>query len=114
MLREAVEKVTAQMVAAGLYKPVDMTGIRKQDIQVPTRDGSSIRAILYRPESEEPGPLLVYFHGGGWIFGPPDDWNAKMVVLVKELGFVALSVDYRLAPEHVFPTAAHDAWDALK
>jgi acetyl esterase/lipase len=56
----------------------------------------------------------VYFHAGGWTFGMPEFGEVPAEVLVKELGFTVVSVGYRYAPEHVFPTAAHDAIDAVK
>jgi acetyl esterase/lipase len=56
----------------------------------------------------------VYFHGGGWTFGMPEYGEIMAEALVKELSFTVVSVGYRLAPEHVFPTAAHDAIDAVK
>lgn len=92
----------------------DWTGYHKSEIQIPTRDGASIRSIVFHPEGKEPGPLYVYFHGGGWTFGMPEYGEIMAEALVKELSFTVVSVGYRLAPEHVFPTAAHDAIDAVK
>lgn len=77
------------------------------------RDGSCVRAVVYRPENAAPGPLAVYFHGGGWTFGWPESWEHGLEVLVQQLGVTCVGVAYRLAPEHVFPTAAHDACDSL-
>lgn len=102
------------MVAAGIVNFPDWTGYHKSEIQIPTRDGTSVRSLVYRPEGKEPGPLYVYFHGGGWSFGMPEYGEVMAEVLVKELGFTVVSVGYRYGPEHVFPTAAHDAIDAVK
>ncbi|KAF2661902.1 alpha/beta-hydrolase [Lophiostoma macrostomum CBS 122681] len=113
-LRTTIGEQMTQSIQAGIFKLVDWTGVVKQDIQIPTRDGQSIRAVRYAPESKEGGPLFVYFHGGGWTFGFPEAWESGFEVLTKELGFVVLSVDYRLAPEHIFPTAANDAWDSVQ
>lgn len=102
------------MFSAGIIKPVEWNGVEKKEIQIPVRDGTSIRAVVYRPENAEPGPLCVYFHGGGWTFGWPESWEYGFEVLTKQLGITVVGVAYRLSPEHVFPTAAQDACDALE
>ena len=86
---------------------------RVQDLEVPVRDGTALYARLYAPDTEAL-PVLLYFHGGGFTVGSV----ATHEVLCRELAHHAhcavVSLDYRLAPEHKFPTAAHDAWDALQ
>ncbi len=86
---------------------------RVQELQIPVRDGAAIAARLYAP-SQEKLPVLLYFHGGGFTIGSV----ATHDTLCRHLSHLAhcavVSVDYRLAPEHKFPTAAHDAWDALQ
>lgn len=85
---------------------------RVQDLILPARDGASLGARLYAPSSEVL-PVLLYFHGGGFTIGS----IATHERLCRSLSHLAhcavLSLDYRLAPEHKFPTAANDAWDAL-
>lgn len=102
-----------ELLASGIISPHDWSGYVKSDIAIPVRDGTKLRAIVYRPEDQEPGPLFVYFHGGGWTFGMPEAVENYATPLVKELGVTVVSVSYRLAPEHTFPTAAHDAIDSL-
>lgn len=104
----------AELLAKGVVKPVDWSGVEKKEIHIPTRDGSEIRAVVYRPENVQPGPLCVYFHGGGWTIGKPELWEGGAEVLTKQLGVTVVDVAYRLAPEHPFPTAANDACDALR
>jgi acetyl esterase len=86
---------------------------RVESFSVPARDGYAIPVRLYAP-SDEVLPVLVYFHGGGFTIGSA----ATHEVLCKRLGYLAgcavLSVDYRLAPEHKFPTAVEDAWDVVQ
>ena len=113
-LRKHIAAQIEQGIKAGIFTPADFTGITKGEVQIPTRDGSTIRALTYHPESGQHGPLYIYFHGGGWVFGPPEAYEYGFEVLTKELGFSVLSVDYRLAPEHLFPTAQNDAFDSLK
>ncbi|KAJ4983875.1 esterase lipase [Stagonosporopsis vannaccii] len=113
-LRAAIATQVAQLQSSGLIKTPDWTGVEKREISIPVRDGTSLRAVVYRSETAVPGPLAVYFHGGGWTFGWPESWEHGFEVLVKQCGFTAVGVGYRLAPEHVFPTAAEDACDSLR
>ena len=57
-------------------------------------------------------PVIVFFHGGGWVLGNVVNYDPLCTHLATEVGAVVVSVDYRLAPEHPAPTAAHDAVDA--
>ncbi len=59
-------------------------------------------------------PLLVYYHGGGWVVGDLDTHDSVCRFLAREAGVRVLSVDYRLAPEHPFPAAVEDALAALR
>lgn len=88
-----------------------------EDLRVPTRDGASIRARLYypvEPHWADPLPALVYFHGGGFTVGSVDTHDALCRTFAHHARCAVLSVDYRLAPDHRFPTAVHDAFDALR
>ncbi|HEX4811713.1 MAG TPA: alpha/beta hydrolase [Nonomuraea sp.] len=59
-------------------------------------------------------PVLVYFHGGGWVFGSVKRNDAVGRDLAIRTGAAVVSVDYRLAPEHAFPAAADDAWTVVR
>ncbi|MDO9611811.1 MAG: alpha/beta hydrolase [Serpentinimonas sp.] len=92
---------------------------RVQALHLPTRDGALLPAELVVPharatDAPRPWPVLLYLHGGGYTIGSV----ATHASLCRHLAHLAhaavLSVDYRLAPEHKFPTAVHDAWDALQ
>jgi acetyl esterase len=86
---------------------------RVESFTVPMRDGFELPVRLYAP-SDAPLPVLVYLHGGGFTIGS----IATHDVLCRTLSHLAqcavLSVGYRLAPEHRFPTAFEDAWDAVQ
>ena len=69
---------------------------------------------LYRPAGNGPHPMVVYFHGGGWVLGGHDSDDPLCRDLCVRSGAVIVSVDYRHAPEHRFPGAADDAFAALK
>ncbi|MEK9950947.1 MAG: alpha/beta hydrolase [Curvibacter sp.] len=86
---------------------------RVQELAIPTRDGATIAARLYAP-TQERLPVLLYFHGGGFTIGSVATHDALCRHLSHLAHCAVVSVDYRLAPEHKFPTAAHDAVDALQ
>ena len=87
----------------------DLESVR--DIVIPSQAGG-MPARVYSPSESAPG-LVVYFHGGGWVVGSLDGWDSSVRTLAAASGCDVVSVDYRLAPEHVFPAAANDAYDAL-
>jgi acetyl esterase len=66
------------------------------------------------PGAQEPAPLLVYYHGGGWVIGDLDTHDNPCRFLAAHSGACVLSVDYRLAPEHPFPAAVEDSWAAYE
>ena len=86
---------------------------RVQDLRIPVRDGSLIAGRLYAPSAEK-WPVLMYFHGGGFTIGSVATHDALCRQLSHLAPCAVVSVDYRLAPEHKFPTASNDAWDALQ
>ena len=69
---------------------------------------------IYRPAVETPAPVLVFYHGGGWVLGTLDSVGSICRQLAMRIGCVVVSVDYRLAPEHPFPAAVEDASAALE
>jgi acetyl esterase len=74
-----------------------------------------LAARHYAPEEGgEPHPLVVYFHGGGFVLGSLETHDAPCRLLCRHAGSHVLSVDYRLAPEHPFPAAVEDGRAALR
>jgi cation diffusion facilitator CzcD-associated flavoprotein CzcO/acetyl esterase/lipase len=69
---------------------------------------------LYRPATLGPHPVVVYFHGGGWVLGDLDSDDPLCRDLCARSGALIVSVNYRHAPEHRFPAAADDAFAALQ
>jgi acetyl esterase len=65
-------------------------------------------------EAREPSPAILFFHGGGWVIGDLDSHNALCTELSAELDLPVLAVDYRLAPEHLFPAAPDDCEAAAR
>ena len=85
---------------------------RVEDHFFATRDGAQLLARLYAPSAERL-PVLLYFHGGGFTIGSVQTHDTLCRRLSHLAHCAVVSVDYRLAPEHRFPTAFEDAWDAL-
>ncbi|WP_207369128.1 alpha/beta hydrolase [Heyndrickxia faecalis] len=77
-------------------------------------EGAEIAVRIYTPEGEGPFPVLVYYHGGGWVIGNLETVDVPCRMLANRAGCIVVSVDYRLAPEHKFPTAAEDAYAAVQ
>jgi acetyl esterase len=82
-----------------------------EDRTLPGPDGP-LDARVYTPAGDGPHPVLAFFHGGGFVLGSPDTHDDLARALCAEAGRVVVSVDYRLAPEHPFPAAVHDAYHA--
>jgi acetyl esterase len=70
-----------------------------------------VRERVFTPEADGPMPIMMYFHGGGYVKGGLDETDAFCRRLARTTGNVVVSVDYRLAPEHPFPAALDDAYD---
>ncbi|KAJ5626333.1 hypothetical protein N7510_002642 [Penicillium lagena] len=93
------------------------TKVSQKDFQVPTRDGQSVRARLYRPAdvpSEERLPLYIFFHGGGYFFGTLDSEDARCCRIALACRITVLNVCYRHTPHFKYPTQHHDAWDSFE
>ncbi|MEI6372580.1 MAG: alpha/beta hydrolase [Actinomycetes bacterium] len=102
--RENFEKLFAE-----IERP-EVAGVADIDIPV---GGASIRGRVFTPvQSSEPLPLLVFFHGGGWLLGSIDSHDMMTRKVALATGCVVVSVDYRRGPEARFPTAVNDAYDA--
>lgn len=87
-------------------------GIGVTDRAVP-RSAGQIPVRVYRPAASSRRPLIVYFHGGGFVFGNLDLGNWMCGTVAARVGAVVVSVDYRLAPKHRFPAAVEDCYTAL-
>jgi acetyl esterase len=103
----------AYAAAAEVLDPPRAPLPRVEDIQLPARDGHLLPARLYAPGHQRL-PLLLYLHGGGFTVGGLDTHDSLCRRLALASEAAVISLDYRLAPEHRFPTAVHDSWDALK
>ena len=102
----------AYAAGAGVLESASRALLRVEDHYFSARDGAKLLARLYAP-SLDALPVLVYFHGGGFTIGSVQTHDDLCRRLSHQAHCAVVSVDYRLAPEHRFPTAFEDAWDAL-
>ncbi|QRV90534.1 carbohydrate esterase family 10 protein [Ceratobasidium sp. AG-Ba] len=99
----------------GGLEPCKVGSVKDIVISLPGR--VSVPARVFTPEGDRPEggwPVLAYYHGGGWVLGNIDTENSFSARTCKAAKCVVVSVDFRLAPEHVFPAAVDDSWTALE
>lgn len=84
-----------------------------EDRTVPGRMGE-IPVRIYTPEGQGPHPVLIFFHGGGWVIGDIAGYDTVCRQLTNRTPCIVISVEYRLAPEHPFPAAPEDCYAATK
>jgi len=85
------------------------------DFTIPSPHGHAIPARSYGAAADPgPGPVLVYYHGGGWVIGDLETHDSLCAEIARVLGMTVVSIDYRLAPEHRFPAATEDCLAATR
>ena len=90
-------------------------GVAISNSTIPAEDGYRIPVRIYRPEQQNPNaPLMVYYHQGGGVIGNLDWPNVLCSMISRSAGCPVVSVDYRLAPEHKFPTGLEDCITAYE
>jgi acetyl esterase len=126
-----VETLMAQLAEAGAPSPESMTVAQNRELIASLGDlagaaeevGRVVDAVapgpagdipvrVYVPAGEGPFPVLVFYHGGGWVIGDIESHDAPCRALANRSGAIVASVDYRLGPEHRFPAAVDDAYAA--
>jgi acetyl esterase len=90
----------------------DAPQLHRVEERVIGADTGPVPVRIYIP-NQKPAGAIVYFHGGGWVIGSVDDYDAFTATLAERTGCAVISVDYRLAPEHPYPAPLHDAMAAL-
>jgi acetyl esterase/lipase len=113
-LRSAVNTDRENRMAAGFERL--SAQVHTVDYSIPTRDGSTIEARTYVSVNQNKStklPVYLHLHGGGFIFGTLKSEDGACAQIAINTGAVVVNVNYRHTPEHVFPTAWHDAEDAL-
>ncbi len=85
---------------------------RVEDLQIPV-DGGEIPARLYAPEASGPLPVMVHFHGGGWVYLNLDTHDGYCRILANRANCAVVAIEYRKAPEFAFPIPVEDCYAAL-
>ena len=106
---EARKAIEAMRATAG--EPEHVAKVENRTFRGPT---GNLPVRIYTPDGRGPFPVLVYFHGGGWVVGSIETVDASCRSLANLAGCIIVSADYRLAPEHKFPAAADDCYAATR
>ena len=109
----AVAARAAYEAAAEILEPPRAPLARVEDLRVAVGSGVSLPARLYAG-SHAMLPAMLYLHGGGFTIGSLETHDSLCRQIARRSGAAVLALDYRLAPEHRFPTAVDDAWAALR
>ncbi|KAI7755979.1 hypothetical protein M8C21_021598 [Ambrosia artemisiifolia] len=111
---KTIERLLGTEVIPPTTDPI--TGVTSKDIIISPQTG--ITARIFRPSqtTNKKLPLIIYFHGGAFVIASPAEpkYHNSVTKLVSESRAIAVSVDYRLAPEHPLPTAFDDSFAALQ
>jgi acetyl esterase len=109
---ELARRHRAEMIAQFVPMP-EYSGVGV-DSQAIVADGREIPVRVYRSGDDGPSPVIVFFHGGGWVVGTLETYDPYCRALATETGAIVVSVDYRLAPEHKFPAGVVDCTAAAE
>ena len=90
-------------------EPEDVAKVENRSVPGPEGD---IPVRIYTPSGDGPFPIVVFYHGGGWVIGNLETVDRPCRALANAAGAVVVSVDYRLAPEHRYPAAFDDSYAA--
>ncbi|UOU96859.1 alpha/beta hydrolase [Chryseobacterium daecheongense] len=86
-----------------------------KDLWIPSSyDDYKIRLHIYQPDNFDKNRVIIYFHGGGYVFGLPEQVENQMIEISQDMKATIISVDYRLVPEYPFPIPILDGFDALQ
>jgi acetyl esterase len=109
---DAVRKLMTQAGHAARL-PLEVEAVQSEDTVIPGAAGSN-PARIYRPAGDGPFPLILYFHGGGWVIADLDVYDATPRSIAAQSNAIVVSAHYRQAPEHKLPAAHEDAFAAWR
>ncbi len=108
----SIEEVRRTSQKRGIlrYAPTQIAHVSTQSITGP---GGPLKIRIYHPQPDKILPIVIYYHGGGWIMGDLDSHDNICRSIAARANVVVVSPEYRLAPEHIFPAAFEDAYTTL-
>jgi acetyl esterase len=111
--QSVAEAREAHVAAAAVLNgpPVEVAGVAERSAPGPAGE---VPLRVYTPHGRPPFPIVVWFHGGGWVVGTLDTYDPLCRALAEAVPAVVVGVGYRLAPEHPFPAAVEDALAATE
>jgi acetyl esterase len=109
-LRDVPLEVLRQGSPIPTEPPAHLENVVNRSIALPHGE---VRVRIYHPHTRRHLPVLVFFHGGGFVLGSLDSHDSLARMLALGADCIVVSVDYRLAPEHRFPAAVEDCFAAL-
>ena len=104
-LQRAIDRLGQASLLKPLYPMKDMI-VEGRNGKIPVR--------LFYPQRETVRGLILFYHGGGWVTGDVETYTRVCALTARKTGYLVASVDYRLAPEHKFPTGVEDCFDAAR
>ena len=109
--KDALDQTRA-MIASFTPKPLDP---QPEEIFVQSFADSKhqVRVLKYSTGNNKPGPVMIQFHGGGFVLGAAEDSHYHNHLVSSKLGITVFAVDYRLAPEHPYPAAMEDGYSVV-
>lgn len=112
-----ISQVTVQEARAGLAAFASLAGpgpdmARVEDLVIPGPDGD-LASRLYAPTSARDLPVVIWYHGGGWVLGSVTEHDTVCRQIAAGVGCLVISIEYRLAPENPYPAAPRDCFAAL-
>lgn len=110
---EVIQEERREFTKNNSFKKPDHIAVK--DIFIDSSvDDYQIRLHIYQPDDFDKDKMLLYFHGGGYVFGLPEQVDDQMFEIADRLKVTIVSADYRLSPQYRFPLPVLDGFDALK
>lgn len=107
-------QIRSEEMAIEIPAPTIPHQLTVENIKIRSSDNvREIRSRIYRPKGKSNLPILLYFHGGAFVYGTPEQYDFIFYKLALDVGMLIVSVDYRLAPENPFPAGMEDGYDVL-
>lgn len=105
----------AMQVMRNYHIPAPPMNVDTTGMEIPVQENATIHVRIYTPKTGKAlYPMIVYYHGGGWVIATIDTYNASAQALAEQVGAIVVSVEYRKGPEFKFPTAHNDSYEAYK